>query len=295
MKRNKGKAVVFFVPFMVCFILFWGVPLVYGFYVSLHNMSLTKGNRGFVGLDNYIALFDPGSIYSKEFLRALKNTLIFVVISVPLLVGIALILALIIDALPQRVKGIFRTIFFMSYSISVTAVAAVFLWLFNSNGGYVNNILSRHIYWLEKQPNAWIALTIATVWWTVGYNMMLLINGLNEIDTVLFEAASVDGANYGAKLKYIILPAIKNVTSYVLLTSIIAYFNMYGQSNLITKGGPAQSTETLIMTISDIIMKRNNLGIGSAMAIMMGGVVMAFAFAQNRLNAERKEIQELEQ
>lgn len=299
MKKNKGKSILFFIPFAACFVLFWLVPFVYGCYMSVHNISLTKGNRGFVGISNFVSLFSKSSMYSAEFMMGLKNTLIFVAASVPLLVVVALALALIVDRLPQRLKGIYRTIYFMSYAVSVTAVSAVFLWLFNGNGGFINNMLvkmhliSKPLPWLESQPFAWIVLVVVTVWWTVGYNMMLFINGLNSIDTALYEAASVDGAGFWKQLRYIILPGLRNVMTYVLLMSIIASFNMYGQANLITRGGPTQTTRSLIMVIYDTILKKNNLGIGSAMAIVMGLIVMAFALCQQYLSREKKEIMEV--
>ncbi len=247
-------------------------------------------------MENYIQIFSGDTVYAEAFFRGLKNILIFVVASVPLLVIVSLILALIVEHLPAKIKGIYRTIYFMSYAVSVTAVSAVFLWLFNGNGGYINNVLvhmgiiDAPISWLEAQPFAWIVLVIATVWWTVGYNMMLFINGLNSIDSALFEAVAVDGGGFFSRLRYIILPGIKHVMTYVVLMTIIASFNMYGQSALITKGGPLNSTKSLIMEINDVIFTNNNLGEGSAMAILMGVVVMLFAMCQNWLSREKKEI-----
>lgn len=299
MKKRTGKAILFFTPFVMCFLVFWVLPFLYGMYMSFRKVSLTKGDRGFVGLENYRALFEQSSMHAQDFFLGLKNTLLFVAVSVPLLIVIALVLALIVDALPARLKSIYRTIFFMSYAISVTAVSSVFLWLFNGNGGYINNLLvqahfiQKPIPWLEAQPFAWIVLVAATVWWTVGYNMMLFINGLNEIDGALYEAASVDGAGFLKKLWYITLPGIRNVTAYVSLTSVIASFNMYGQANLITRGGPTQSTKTLIMVIQDVILKKNNLGVGNAMALVMGFIVMAFALCQQYLTREKKELKEV--
>ena len=295
MKKRTGKAILFFTPFVVCFLVFWVLPFLYGMYMSFRKVSLTKGDRGFVGLENYRALFEQSSMHAQDFFLGLKNTLLFVAVSVPLLIVIALVLALIVDALPARLKSIYRTIFFMSYAISVTAVSSVFLWLFNGNGGYINNLLvqahfiQKPIPWLEAQPFAWIVLVAATVWWTVGYNMMLFINGLNEIDGALYEAASVDGAGFLKKLWYI----TRNVMAYVSLTSVIASFNMYGQANLITRGGPTQSTKTLIMVIQDVILKKNNLGVGNAMALVMGFIVMAFALCQQYLTREKKELKEV--
>lgn len=299
MKKKRRTAGIFFAPFALCFFLFWLIPFLYGCYLSICDMSLTRGNQGFVGLGNYIQMFTEGSVYAESFFRGLKNILIFVVASVPLLVIIALILALIVDSLPEKLKGIYRTIYFMSYAVSVTAVSSVFLWLFNGNGGYINNVLlsigliDSPISWLEAQPFAWIVLVAATVWWTVGYNMMLFINALNSIDEALFEAVAVDGGGFFSRLHYIILPGIRNVTTYVILTTIIASFNMYGQAALITRGGPLNSTKSLIMEINDIIFTNNNLGEGSAMAIIMGIVVMLFAMCQNWLSREKKELKEV--
>ena len=173
MKKKKRIAGVFFIPFALCFFLFWLVPFLYGCYLSICDMSLTRGNQGFIGLENYIRIFTEGSVYAEAFFRGLKNILIFVVVSVPLLVIIALVLALVVESLPEKLKGIYRTIYFMSYAVSVTAVSSVFLWLFNGNGGYINNVLMKFgiidapVSWLEAQPFAWIVLVIATVWWTV--------------------------------------------------------------------------------------------------------------------------------
>lgn len=299
MKKNTKKSVMFFMPFAICWVLFWGIPFLYGCYMSVHNISMTKGNRGFVGIDNYIALFSKSSMYSVEFISGLKNTLLFVIISVPALVLVALGLALIVDNLPEKLKGLYRTIYFTPYAISVTAVSSVFLWMFNGNGGFINNLLIRMkvidapMSWLEAQPFAWIVILLSTVWWTVGYNMLLFINGLNSIDGALYEAASVDGANFWIRFRYIIIPGLKNVISYVLLTSIIASFNLYGQANLITRGGPSQSTRPLIMVIYDTILKKNNLGVGCSMALVMGVIVMAFAVCQQMLSKEKAEIKEV--
>lgn len=299
MKKKKRIAGVFFIPFALCFFLFWFVPFLYGCYLSICDMSLTRGNQGFIGLENYIRIFTEGSVYAEAFFRGLKNILIFVVASVPLLVIIALVLALVVESLPEKLKGIYRTIYFMSYAVSVTAVSSVFLWLFNGNGGYINNVLMMFgiidapVSWLEAQPFAWIVLVIATVWWTVGYNMMLFINALNSIDEALFEAVAVDGGGFFSRLRYIILPGIRNVTTYVVLTTIIASFNMYGQAALITRGGPLNSTKSLIMEINDVIFVNNNLGEGSAMAIIMGIVVMLFAMCQKWLTKEKKEVREV--
>ena len=293
MKKRKGTAVLFIIPFLLFFLLFWLIPFVYGIAMSVTKYSLIQGNRGFVGLANYIKILFSSSMYHKSFVQGLGNTVIFVVLTTPFLVFGSLFLALLLDRLPERLKGIFRTIYFASYSVSVTAVAAVFVWLMKGNGGYFNNmlismgIIKTPIPWMEQQPFVWGALTVATVWWTIGYNMMLFVNALNEIDTSLYEASAMDGAGFWVQFRYIILPNIKNVFFFVLMTTIIASFNVYGQPRLMTKGGPGEPTKPLIMMITSTIMDRNDLGVGSAMTILMGVVIILCSVGQYYLTNEK--------
>lgn len=292
MKKRKGTAVLFIIPFLLFFLLFWLIPFVYGIVMSVSKYSLIQGNRGFVGLANYIKILFSSSMYHKSFVQGLGNTVIFVVLTTPFLVFGSLFLALLLDRLPERLKGIFRTIYFASYSVSVTAVAAVFVWLMKGNGGYFNNmlismgIIKTPIPWMEQQPFVWVALTVATVWWTIGYDMMLFVNALNEIDTSLYEASAMDGAGFWVQFRYIILPNIKNVFFFVLMTTIIASFNVYGQPRLMTKGGPGETTKPLIMMITSTIMDRNDLGVGSAMTILMGVVIILCSVGQYYLTKE---------
>lgn len=296
MNKKRSTAILFMAPFLIFFVLFWLIPFLYGIFMSVTDYSLIKGNEGFVGFANYLQVLNSDSTYCSSFWTGMKNTIIFVALTTPVLVLGSLFLALLLDRLPEKLKGIFRTIYFMSYAVSVTAVAAIFVWLMKGNGGYLNNmmlnigIIKEAIPWLEKEPFVWIALTIATLWWTVGYNMMLFVNALNEIDTQLYEASSIDGASYWKQLRYIILPSIKNIFFFVLMTQIIASFNVYGQPRLMTKGGPGDSTKPIIMMITSTIMDRNELGLGSAMTILMGIVLIIISVGQYFLTREKQEL-----
>lgn len=296
---SKKWAILLISPFLIFFIVFWLVPLLYGVWISFHNWNVSSGNSGFNGLDNYLKILTPGTIFNQLFLKGLVNTLVFVVISVPALIVISLGLALTIDNLPSSLKAFFRTIFFLSYAVSVTAVSALFLWLFNGNGGVVNNallssgVIDTPINWLNSQPFAWIAILIATVWWTIGFNMLLFVNALDEVDGSLYEAADLDGAGFLSKLRYITLPEIKNVMVFILMTTVIASFNLYGQTKLITGGGPEKSTTTLTMNIQQTVFDLNQLGIGSAMAILMGIIMMTVTGAQYWLSYKRKEMKDV--
>ena len=295
MKKKTMTGVLFVLPFILFFMMFWLIPFVYGIVMSVSKYSLVKGNQGFVGLDNYIKILFSSSMYNKSFWLGMKNTMIFVILTTPFLVLGSLALALLLDRLPDRVKGIFRTIYFASYAVSVTAVAAVFVWLMKGNGGYLNNlmmnlhIIDKAIPWMEQLPFVWVSLTAATIWWTIGYNMMLFVNALNEIDTQLYEASSIDGADFWTQLRYIIFPGIKNVFFFVLMTTIIASFNVYGQTRLMTQGGPGEATKPMIMMITSTIMDRNDLGVGSAMTILMGIVIVLCSVGQYYLTKEKEE------
>lgn len=296
MNKKKTTAVLFVLPFILFFLMFWLIPFVYGIVMSVSKYSLVKGNQGFIGLDNYIKILFSSSMYHKSFWLGMKNTVLFVVLTTPFLVIGSLALALLLDRLPDRVKGIFRTIYFASYAVSVTAVAAVFVWLMKGNGGYLNNlmlnlgIIKKAVPWMEQQPFVWVSLTVATIWWTIGYNMMLFVNALNEIDTQLYEASAIDGASFWTQLRYIIFPGIKNVFFFVLMTTIIASFNVYGQPRLMTQGGPGETTKPMIMMITSTIMDRNELGVGSAMTILMGIVIVLCSVGQYYLTKEKEEL-----
>lgn len=294
MRKRKITAILFVLPFLLFFCCFWLIPFLYGIIMSLSKYSLIQGNQGFVGVGNYVKILFSSSMYHKSFFLGMRNTILFVVLTTPPLVLGSLALALLLDRLPERLRGIFRTIYFASYSVSVTAVAAVFVWLMKGNGGYFNNMLmslgviKQPVPWLEQQPFVWISLTAATVWWTIGYNMMLFVNALNDIDSNLYEASAIDGAGFWVQLRYIIFPNIKNIFYFVLMTTIIASFNVYGQPRLMTKGGPGESTKPLIMMLTGTIMDRNDLGVGSAMALLMGIVIVCCSIGQYYLTKEKE-------
>lgn len=294
--KSKKTAILFILPFLLFFVAFWIAPFIFGGYMSLHKYSLTSGDGGFVGMENFNKILLSDSMYHKSFLRGMKNTLIFVACTVPFLVTVSLALAIFINRLPEKARKIFRTIYFASYSVSVTAVSATFVWLMRGNGGYLNNLLiklkiiSSPIMWLEREPYVWITLTIATIWWTVGYNMMLYINALNEIDEQMYEAASIDGAGFWKSFIHITMPNIRSTFFFVLMITVIASFNVYGQPRLITQGGPAQATKPIIMEIYTTILQQNNLGIGNAMALLMGIVIVVCSICQYYMTREKENL-----
>ncbi|TDM05250.1 sugar ABC transporter permease [Macrococcus lamae] len=275
---------MFVLPYLIVFVLFLIFPLIYGLWISLHNWNLISEDHQFNGLQNYFQILKPGTAEHDLFFHGLINTLKFVVFSVPFLLIFGLGLALLLNSLPDKVKGFFRTIFFIPYSISVSIVAVLWLWMLDTNSGLVNQMLSKFglgaIPWLTSESLAWFSIVLATLWWTVGFNMVIFINALNDVSEEMYEAADIDGATSVDKFRFITLPTIKPVLLFVLVTSTIASFNVYGQPYLMTRGGPGDSTEVLLMGIVKQAFTLREIGSASAMAVLMTLIIICISIFQ---------------
>jgi len=287
-KKSKLTSFLFVLPYLVMFTSFLLFPIIYGIYISLHNWDLLSMDRPFVGLQNYINLFNTDSYLHSTFFNGLANTFKFVIFAVPVLVVIGLALAILVTNLPGRIGTFFRTVYFLPYVISVSVIAIIWLWILDTNSGLLNEYLVMfgldRLPWLTRLPYAWISLVAATVWWTIGFNMILFINALNEVPNDLYESASIDGASSWHKLIHITLPSIRPVMLFVFIMSTIASFNVYGQPYLMTRGGPGNSTEVLLMGIVDEAFSQRQLGSASAMAIMMALIMISISIIQFRLS-----------
>jgi multiple sugar transport system permease protein len=237
-------------------------------------------------------IFNSDSYLNQLFFDGLLNTFQFVIYSVPILVVVGLALALLVNSLPDRLKGFFRTTYFLSYSVSVSVVAIIWLWILDTNSGLINQYLMKlglqGIPWLTNMPWAWVSLVIATVWWTIGFNMVILINALNDVSEELYEASALDGANRWQRLIHVTLPSIRPVMLFVLITSTIASFNVYGQPYLMTRGGPGDSTKVLLMNIVDEAFEQRQLGTSAAMSLLMALIMIIISVVQFKLSKEKE-------
>ncbi|WP_057914261.1 carbohydrate ABC transporter permease [Peribacillus muralis] len=291
--KSKATSSLFVLPYLLLFTVFLIAPIVYGVWISMHEWDLLNPVKEFVGLKNYLNIFDSDSYLHNLFFEGLKNTFLFVIFSVPLLVAVGLGLALLLNALPKKLTGIFRTAYFIPYSVSVSIVAIIWLWIFDTNSGLINQYLQKvgfsAIPWLTDTPWAWVSIIIATLWWTIGFNMVIFTNALNEVSEELYEAGSLDGANRWQTFIHITLPTIKPTMLFVTLTSTIASFNIYGQPYLMTRGGPGTSTQVLLMNIVEEGFNQRQLGNAAAMSIMMALIMIIISLVQFRLTREKKE------
>jgi multiple sugar transport system permease protein len=268
--RHRGDTLVawlFLLPYLVLFGAFVLLPILLGLWMSLHNWDYTLPNKPFVGLDNYRDLFN-GSVASEPFWNSMQATGIFTLFSVPLLIVVPLAVALVMN---QKFRGrnVFRAVYFAPYVLGVAVVSVMWRFLLDRNIGAVNVYLGKvglpdDTAWLSSIPAAWVALVGVTVWWTLGFNAVIYIAGLQDIPRELYEAARVDGAGAWSSFRHVTLPGLRPVTMFVTLTTIIASANMFGQSYVMTNGAPAQETRTAIFYIADTGLKNFQMGQAAA-------------------------------
>ncbi|HJQ14274.1 MAG TPA: sugar ABC transporter permease [Anaerolineales bacterium] len=294
-KARKKISIVpylFIGPHLLFFAAFLGWPFLYGIYISLFRFDfLQPNNRPFVGLKNYANLFDPKSVQFDQFWNSLSNTGEFILWSVLPLVGIALVLAVLLNRnYPGR--GLFRTIFFAPYTLSVTVASVLWWWIFQQTG-IVNEAIQglglKSVNWLGDLPSAWIAITICTIWWTIGFNTIIFLTALQEIPASLYEAASLDGANARQQFFLITLPMLRSVLVFVLTITLIASANLFGQPYLMTKGGPADGTQTVIYRIFFEGLLRGQMGIAAAMSIFVALLLLVLTYLNFKFFGQTEE------
>ncbi len=292
--RGNGAAPwLFLAPYLVLFLAFVVAPAVYGFWISLHDYDYTLPNKPFVGLANYRDLVDSSSLAFERFWRSMRATAIFTAMSVPLLLVVPLGVAL---AMNQKFRGrnLFRAIYFAPFVLGVAVVAVIWSFLLDNNIGVVNHYLGvlhlpHDIPWLTSVPEAWFALVGVTVWWTLGFNAVIYLAGLQDISPELYEAAEVDGASAWQRFRHVTVPGLRPVIAFVTMVTIIASANMFGQSYLMTKGSPGTETRTAIYQIAETGLRQYQMGQAAAMSYVLTLVLMLTSVVVFWLFRERKQ------
>lgn len=294
-RRFNITPYLFILPHLFFFAVFVGYPFFSGLVYSTFQYNiLTPDTNKFVGLDNYTNLFNSNSREFDLFWNALGNTALFMLYSVPALVVIPLLLAVLLNTkLPAR--NFFRAIIFAPWVLSVSVISLLWYWIFQSNGGLVNAYAKTlGIFgddgpprWLSTLPAAWIAITVATVWWTMGFNMIILLAALQDIPEQLYEAATIDGANNVQRFTRITLPLLQSVLVFVVTITIISSFNLFGQSLFMTNNGPSRGTEPVMFRIYDEGFNRNNQGSAAAMSFVVALIMIALSYLNFRLFRKR--------
>lgn len=288
--RNQKVAWLFLAPYLVLFGGFVLLPILLGLWVSLHAWDFTLPGKPFVGLENYTALFDPDSVTFEPFWDSMQATGIFTLFSVPLLIVVPLGVALVMN---QRFRGrnLFRSIFFAPYVLGVAVVGVLWRFLLDANIGLVNYLiglvgLPGNTPWLSSVPEAWVALVGVTVWWTLGFNAVIFLAGLQDVPADLYEAAEMDGANSWQRFRNVTIPSLRPVLSFVLIITVIASANMFGQSFIMTNGQPGQETRTAIFYIAETGLQSFQMGQAAAaswiltLTLMLASLVVFWIFRE---------------
>jgi len=266
-RRDTREGWLFCAPYLVLFVVFVIFPAVWGLWISLHRYDFTLPNKPFIGLENYTSLIDGSSPWSAVFWESLRNTLLFSVLSVPLLLVLPLAIAMVLN---QKFAGrnLFRAVYFAPYVLGVAVIAVLWRYLLDTNVGLLNYYLGKNIPWLTDVPWAWVSIVGVTVWWTLGFNCAIYLAALQGVPRSLYEAAAMDGASRWQAFRNVTLPGIRSVLVFIVSTTIISSMNMFGQSYLMTAGGPGNETRTAIMQISDTGLRQFDSGMASAMSMI---------------------------
>ncbi len=278
--RTELSALLYLLPFLIPLLVFYIWPLIRGAWMSLHSWSIA-GMQQYVGLDNYRKM-----LMNDDFYRYLWHTFYFVAISVPIIIALGLVLALLVNSkLPFRTT--FRSIFFLPYVLSVAVISFIWLRMFDSSRGLMNAALGvfgiSPVHWLTDPKVAWWSIVIATVWWTVGFVMVLFLAGLQEISRDLYEAADMDGANRWEKFRYITMPGLSSVMRVQIFFQVIAGLKLFGQVQIMTGGGPGDATNTFIRYIYVTGFQKDMFGLAAAQSILFCVVMLVISAAQYKM------------
>jgi multiple sugar transport system permease protein len=248
-------------------------------------MSFTEwtivGSPKFVGLENF-----QNMLTDQRFLTALKNTVFFVGLTVPALVILGLLIAIFLNQ-DLRGKALGRVAIFTPYVLMSTVVGVIWTWLLEKDFGLINVYLGKLGIpgppWLVDPDTAMFGIIIATVWWTVGFNTVLFLAGLQDIPEEYYEAAQIDGANSLQIFFLITIPLLSPTIFMVILLSIINSFQVFDQVYVMTSGGPGMATLTLVQYIYTAAFQFRKMGYGAAVASVLFAILIIFALLQIRL------------
>ena len=284
-RDRNTNAYFFLTPFLLVFCAFWIWPILHSLSLSFQNTRIRP------------SVFDLSANWGRlsidpAFANALKNSLIIMGVQVPIMIILAVLLAVMLNSPLLRAKGIMRFAFFAPVVVSEVAYAAVFRLIFNADFGIVNKMLNGigidRIAWFSD-PNAAMAVIIMAITWRwVGYNAIIILSGLQSIPGDIYEAALLDGASKAKQFLFITLPLLKPVVIFCVVLSIIGSLQLFTEPFLITnRGGPGGATETLGIFIYRQGFAAFNFGYASAIAYTLTIMAVAFSLLNLWLGRER--------
>jgi multiple sugar transport system permease protein len=274
---------------LVGYIIFKLVPILIAFVVSFARWNFVLGIKGlkFVALDNYLKLFgDP------VFLISFTNTMIYAVVMVPISIFISLILAVVLNEYVFG-KGVLRLAFYLPHVSSMVAVSVVWMILYLPSYGPINTFLtsigmSTPPKWLNGSSTSLISIIIVGIWQSLGYNIVIVLAGLQGIPASLYEAADIDGVNIIQKFFSITIPSLSSTLFFLVMISFIHSFQVFTSVQVMTEGGPGNSSSVLVYYIYKTAFEQNDIGYATAMSWVLFVLVFIFTMMRNFVSAHNK-------
>ena len=284
-QQNEGY--LFLLPSLIGFAIFVLVPILGAFALSFFRWNLLTPPE-FAGVNNYVQLISQDAVFRK----VLGNTLFYAVTIVPIQLVLGLLFAV---ALNQGIRGleIYRLIYFMPVVTNIVAVAIVFQWLLNRDFGIANawvwqlaestgwNIAPPD--WLNSSVWAKPAVVLLTVWKNVGFTMVIYLAGLQAVPDSLYDAAKVDGASSWQRFRYVTIPMVSPTTFFLLVIQMIGAFQLFSEPFVLTRGGPAQATLSIVYYIYQNAFEFGRMGKATAIAWLLFAIIFLFTVIQVRL------------
>lgn len=282
------KAWLFVIPSIILVTVFVFYPMIQAFITSLQ--SGIGNNLSFVGIDNYKRL-----LTDSTFKKALFNTVLYLIIQVPIMIILALFISAILNDKKLKARGFFRTAIFLPCVTSLVAYSIIFKSLFATDG-FVNaflmniNVISEPIAWITHPIWARILIIIAITWRWTGYNMVFYLAGMQSIDDSIYEAAEIDGASAFMRFKSITLPLLKPIILFTTINSTIGTLQLFDETVNITNGGPANATITISQYIYNLLFKYSpNFGYAAAISYVIVLIIVILSFIQLKAGGDKDE------
>lgn len=287
LRRKYFHAYLFIAPVVILFGIFRVFPSFQTLAYSFFRVQLIRHKFTFIGLENFLSLLED-----KIFLKAMINTLKYVLYIVPISAGIGMLLAIILNT-KLRFREFYKGMYFSPMVTSTVAAAMVWWWLFNPQFGLFNVVLKLlHLprqSWLMSSRQALMSIIIFSIWKTVGYNMIIYIAGLQAIPEGYYEAAKIDGAGPLLRFFKITLPLLGPTTAFILIYNTILAFLVFDQVFVLTGGGPAYSTTVVVLEVYQQAFLKYRFGYASSMAAVLFIIILGVTIFQF-LISKKKEI-----
>lgn len=286
-RREAGQGYLFLAPVLIILGIFVIAPILYAVFLSFNKVELLGGSHfEFRGLDNFLKVsFDDRAHI------ALKNTLIYVVVVVPLQTILALVLAASLNA-GMKGQKFFRIVYFLPTLTSSAVLTLIFMWMYNQNG-LINHVLGFFnlptYNWIGDPSVALIAIMVMNIWATAPFFMVIYLAALQDVPDSHYEAAELDGANALQKFWHITVPNLRPVTSFVVIMGLIGTFQLFDQSYIFSggSGGPNNSTLTVVLLIYQYAFKSlGTMGYAAALAFLLAIVILAATLLQRKFSKE---------